>query len=96
VDTLSPAGVVSDRLSEFGESRGDADRVVRVLLDVMPRRRDQLIKDGGVERAASVTTSLGTTFRVRSTRTKNRRAAAASRRAESRTSMTWPCWSIAR
>ena len=42
-----------------------------------------------------MTTSLGVTFNAASARRKNRRAAAASRRAETSTSMTWPCWSIA-
>jgi hypothetical protein len=40
-------------------------------------------------------TSAGT-VPARSARVKNRRAAARSRRLDSRTSMTWPCWSIAR
>jgi hypothetical protein len=45
--------------------------------------------------ARSVVTSAGT-VPARSARVKNRRAAARSRRADSSTSMTWPCWSIAR
>src|SRR6266545_2534347 len=43
-----------------------------------------------------VTTSLGVTFSVRTARAKKRRAALASRCADSSTSMTWPCWSTAR
>src|SRR5450755_4146145 len=53
------------------------DRVVRVPLDCMQGRGDQLVP-------------------ARSALVKNRRAAARSRRSDSSTSMTWPCWSIAR
>jgi hypothetical protein len=66
-------------------------RVVRVPLDVVPRRRQQLIQYAGIDRAASVTTSQGITFSVRSARVKNQRAAWASRRADTSTSMTYPC-----
>ena len=53
-------------------------------------------RTAGYTGAASVTTSVGRTFNVASARRKNRRAAAASRRAETSTSMTWPSWSTAR
>jgi hypothetical protein len=43
-----------------------------------------------------VTTSLGLTFNMVNARWKNRRAVAASRFAETSTSMTWPSWSMAR
>jgi hypothetical protein len=43
-----------------------------------------------------VTTSLGRTFNIVKARWKNRRAAFASRRAETSTSMTCPNWSTAR
>ena len=44
------------------------DPVVGVLLDVMPYRRHQVVEDPGITRAASVTTSDGTTFNVASAR----------------------------
>jgi hypothetical protein len=71
------------------------DRIIRILLDVMPRRGQHLIENGGIDRRG-VTTSLGLTFSVRMARVKNRRAAVASRREESSTSMTWPYWSTTR
>jgi ribosomal protein S7 len=43
-----------------------------------------------------VTTSGGATLVVPIARSKNRRAALASRWAETSTSMTWPNWSMAR
>jgi hypothetical protein len=43
-----------------------------------------------------VITSLGFTFKISSARRKNLRAVAASRRAETSTSMTCPSWSMAR
>jgi hypothetical protein len=45
--------------------------------------------------ARSVVTSAGT-VPARSAQVKNRRAAVRSRRSDSSTSMTWPCWPIAR
>jgi hypothetical protein len=58
------------------------DRVVGVPLDMVPGRRDEAVEYRRVDRAASVTTSTGVTFSIRSVRWKNRRAAAASRRAD--------------
>jgi hypothetical protein len=72
------------------------DRIVGMLFNVMPRRRDQLLEHGRVDRGASVTTSLGVTLNLVSAPWKNRRAVAASRFAETSTSMTCPFWSIAR
>jgi hypothetical protein len=46
--------------------------------------------------AWSVVTSIGVTLVVPIARSKNRRAAAVSRREETNTSMTWPNWSTAR
>jgi hypothetical protein len=46
--------------------------------------------------SSSVTTSLDVTFNTDSALPKNRRAASASRRAETSTSMTCPYWSTAR
>jgi hypothetical protein len=65
------------------------DRVTRVLLNGVQRRGDQVIKDPRVYGARSVVTSAGT-VPARSAWVKNRRAAARSRRLDSRTSMTWP------
>ncbi len=72
------------------------DRIVGVLLNVVPRGRQQLVEHTRVDGAAAVTTSLGGIFRVCSARVKNRRAAAASRWVDTSTSITWPCWSTAR
>jgi hypothetical protein len=58
------------------------DRVVGVLLDAVPGGRHQFVEHRGVDRAAAVMTSTGVTFNVASARWKNRRAWAASRRAQ--------------
>jgi hypothetical protein len=71
------------------------DRIVRVALDGVQSGGDQPVQDPRIGRARSVVTSAGT-VPARSARVKNRRAAARSRRADSSTSMTWPCWSTAR
>jgi len=49
-----------------------------------------------LEDGATLTTTVGLTFNVAMARWNNRRAASASRRAQTSTSMTCPCWSIAR
>ena len=73
------------------------DRIIAVLLDVMPGGRDELVEHApGETAAASVTTTLGTTFSIRSARRKKLRGASTSRRAETSTSMTCPYWSTAR
>ena len=64
------------------------DRIVLVLLDVVPGRGQQLVEHGGVNRRGVGDDLAGITLSVRSARVKNRRAAAASRRAKSSTSMT--------
>jgi hypothetical protein len=71
------------------------DRVVRVSLHGMQRRGNQLVQDPRVGRGPGGGDLAGT-VPLRSARVKNRRAAARSRRWDSSTSMTWPCWSIAR
>src|SRR5829696_7733626 len=50
----------------------------------------------GYTGALSVVTSMGVTLVAPLARSKNRRAAAASRHGDTNTSMTWPNWSIAR
>ena len=50
----------------------------------------------GYAAALSVMTSTGARLVVSMARSKNRRAALASRRGETNTSMTWLNWSIAR
>jgi hypothetical protein len=50
----------------------------------------------GYAAAGSVVTSIGVTLVMPIARSKNRRAAAVSRRGEMNTSMTCPNWSIAR
>jgi hypothetical protein len=56
----------------------------------MPRRSQQVIEHRRIRAARSVVTSIGRTLIVPSARSKNRRAAAASRRGETNTSMTYP------
>jgi hypothetical protein len=62
------------------------DPVVRVLLDVMPRRWQQFVEHPRVDRRLVGVTSTGVTFNVASARPKNRRAASLSRRSETRRS----------
>lgn len=51
---------------------------------------------GGIDGSGVGNHLAGGTFSIRSALVKNRLAAAASRREDSSTSMTWPCWSTAR
>jgi hypothetical protein len=69
---------------------------VAILLSAMPRRRQQLLQDGRIRRRRSVATSIGVTLVALMACSKNRRAAMASRRAETNTSMTCPNGSIGR
>jgi hypothetical protein len=69
--------------------------IVGVLIGAMPRRREQASAIGQVA-ALSVTTSTGVILVVVMARSKQRRAALASRCGETNTSTTWPNWSIAR
>jgi hypothetical protein len=69
-------------------------RVVRVLLEGMHGRGEQLVEDPRVDVRAVVTAAGIVPACI--ARIKKRRAAARSRRMDSRTSTTWPCWSIAR
>ena len=66
------------------------DRIVRIPLGDVQCRRNRLVEDPRVSRCP-VGGDLGWDRAERSMRVKNRRAAARSRRADSRTSMTWPC-----
>jgi hypothetical protein len=80
----------SDRLGEFGERCCDPQSGWGVDGEFVVATAEVL------HEAASVTISLGVTFNVDSARWKNRRAAPASRRADTSTSMTCPYWSTAR
>jgi hypothetical protein len=71
------------------------DRIVGVPLDVMPSRGDQFIEHAGVDRGG-VGDHLAGGHNVDSARRKNLRAVSASRRVETPTSMTCPCWSTVR
>ena len=71
------------------------DRVVGVLLHDVPRLGHELVEHRGYAGARSVVTSVGRRAPL-SARAKNWRVAARSRFGEARTSMTCPCWSIAR
>ena len=72
------------------------DSIVGVPVGAMPRRWQQLLQHYRMVAARSVTTLAGVTLVALMARSKNRRAALASRRAETNTSMTCPNWSIAR
>jgi hypothetical protein len=61
--------------------------VVRVLLEHMPRRRDKLVEHPRVDRCRSVVTSAGDAPWA-TARAKNARAADASRRSQTSTSIT--------
>jgi hypothetical protein len=71
------------------------NRVVGVLLHDVPRLGHELVEHTGYAGARLVVTSVGRRAAF-SARAKNRRVAARSRFGEARTSMTCPCWSIAR
>ncbi|GAA2593232.1 hypothetical protein GCM10010399_24790 [Dactylosporangium fulvum] len=71
------------------------DRIVGLLLGVVPRGRDHSSRTSGVDRGGGDDLAE-CHFNVDSAHRKNRRAAAVSRRVETSTSMTWPCWSTAR
>jgi hypothetical protein len=72
------------------------DRIVRMTLDVMPRHWDQFLEHSNIDRGG-VGDDLNRGHLQRGQRpSQNLRAVAASRRAETSTSTTWPCWSIAR
>jgi hypothetical protein len=70
--------------------------VVAILLGAVPRRRQQLVQDGRIRRRLVGGDSIGVALVALMACSKNRRAAMASRRAETSTSMTWPNWSTAR
>jgi hypothetical protein len=72
------------------------DPVLGVAVGAMPGRWQQLLQHDWGGGCRSVMTSTGVIFVAPSARSTNRRAAAASRREETNTSMTWPNWSIAR
>nr|WP_207232733.1 hypothetical protein [Micromonospora kangleipakensis] len=64
------------------------DRIVRVPLDVVPGRGDQVVEHRWVDRGGVGDDFAGRHLQHPQCRWKNRRAAAASRRAETSTSMT--------
>jgi hypothetical protein len=72
------------------------DTVVGILLGAMPGHRQQFVQHRRVAAARSVTTRPGSSLLCRWSGWKNRRAAVASPREDTTTSMTWPNWSIAR
>ena len=71
------------------------DGVVRVLLQDVPCGWGEFVDDARVDRCPVGGDLTGASPCVK-VRVKNARAAEPSRRSETRTSMTWPCWSTAR
>ena len=71
------------------------DSIVRVLLSVVERSRDQLIHYGE-RHPGPIGDHLDRFTMSACAIVKNRRAASISRRVETEMSMIWPCWSIAR
>jgi hypothetical protein len=70
--------------------------VVGMAVGAVPCRWQQALQHGRVHRCLIGGDLDGVTLVALMARSKNRRAAVASRRTEMNTSMTWPNWSIAR